>query len=107
MAGSSGDVIACSLAPDATNNLRELSAQMRGEAPSPTDEGHPEGGPPIQIPNGNSTRNGGGAVRVTPWGELTVSPGNATIGEEGQGGPAALALAADWGASASKCWNPR
>jgi hypothetical protein len=75
------DTVACSLAPDATNDIKDVRAQMNGEKPSPADEGHPEGGQPVWIPNTNSTKNGGGATQKTPWGELTMTPGKEAQGE--------------------------
>jgi hypothetical protein len=53
---------------------------MNGEKTSPSDEGHPEGGLPIWVPNTNSMQNGGGATQKTPWGEMTKTPGNASMG---------------------------
>ena len=96
------DTVACSLAPDATNDIKDVRAQMNGEKPSPADEGHPEGGQPVWIPNTNSTKNGGGATQKTPWGELTMTPGKEAQGEA-QGGAAAPALFFDSVASASQC----
>jgi hypothetical protein len=98
------NAIACGLAPDANNDIHELSAQMRGEKTSPGDEGHPEGGNPVWIPNTQSTKNGGGATQETPWGELTMTPGKESVGEA-QGKPAAATVIVDWLASASNCYQ--
>jgi RHS repeat-associated protein len=96
------NLIGCILAPDATNDINDLNATMKGDRKSPADEGHPEGGVPVWIPNTNSTKNGGGATQKTPWGEVTKTSGNSSMGE-GQGVPGGVALVVSTAAATAQC----